>query len=326
MAHTTQHTTPGGTQDSARGGTHRRERTARRALRREAPSTVALLADEEDFAAMRQYASFAFDDHTAYLRQTEGLLRMLASQGVHTSIALFDPVEYEEFCADSDIDPDTSAARTRYTAEVAAAGPTVTYEGQPLDQLLKRLIGAAEQQATWEYATALLSRAGGCGCSDDPGHAAFRRARAALRRLLTAAGPGRHHVVCSVMASSVPLVAVVHAEATGERPADLDGTEALIFSTVLACGIATDSPGGIVLRTSAPGSPDTVRGWSLHQGWLRPLSEAEVFSAYCTDADTGEPVPPEHGVEYRPGIPLPAPDATDATDAPETTDVEVEGE
>ncbi|NUS88478.1 MAG: hypothetical protein HOY75_38715, partial [Streptomyces sp.] len=187
MAHTTQGSTPGGTQ--------RRERTARRALRREAPSTVALLADEEDFAAMRQYASFAFDDHTAYLRQTEGLLRMLASQGVHTSIALFDPVEYDEFCADSGIDPDTSAARTRYTAEVAAVGPTVTYEGQPLDQLLQRLIGAAEQQATWEYATALLSRAGGCGCSEDPGHAAFRRARAALRRLLTAAGPGSHHVV-----------------------------------------------------------------------------------------------------------------------------------
>jgi hypothetical protein len=111
------------------------------------------------------------------------------------------------------------------------------------------------------------------------------------------------------MASSVPLVAVVHAEATGEGPADLDGAEALIFSTVLACAIATDSPGGVVLRTSAPGSPDTVRGWSLHQGWLRPLSEAEVFSAYCTDADTGEPVPPEHGVEYRPGIPLPGPDA-----------------
>ncbi|MGY0055927.1 hypothetical protein ACWY4P_05095 [Streptomyces sp. LZ34] len=302
MAHTTQ------------GGTHRRERTARRALRREAPSTVALLADEEDFAAMRRYASFAFDDHTAYLRQTEGLLRMLASQGVHTSIALFDPVEFEEFCADSGIDPDTSAARTRYTAEVAAAGPTVTYEGQPLDQLLQRLIGAAEQQATWEYATALLSRAGGCGCPDDPGHAAFRRAQAALRRLLTAAGPGSHHVVCSVAASGAPLVAVVHAEATGERPVELDSTEALIFSTVLACGIATNSPGGVVLRTTVPGAPDTVRGWSLHQGWLRPLSEAEVFSAYCTDADTGEPVPPEHGVEYRPGIPLPGPDTPDSSD------------
>lgn len=300
MAHTTH------------GGTDRRDRAARRALRREAPSTVALLAGEEDFAAMRRYASFAFDDHAAYLRQTEGLLRMLAAQGVHTSIALFDPAEYEEFCVDSGIDPDTSVARTRYTADVAAAGPTVTYEGQPLDQLVQRLVGAAQQQATWECATALLSRAGGCGCGDDPGHAAFRRAQAALRRLLAAAGPGRHHVVCSVPANGAPLVAVVHAEATEAA----GGTEALIFSTVLACGIATNSPGGIVLRTTTPGAPDTVRGWSLHQGWLRPLSEAEVFSAYCTDAETGEPVPPEHGVEYRPGIPLPDPDGPDGPDTP----------
>ncbi|MER7790666.1 hypothetical protein [Streptomyces sp. NPDC097640] len=298
MAHTTQ------------GGTDRRDRAARRALRREAPSTVALLAGEEDFAAMRRYASFAFDDHAAYLRQTEGLLRMLAAQGVHTSIALFDPAEYEEFCADSGIDPDTSVARTRYTADVAAAGPTVTYEGQPLDQLVQGLVGAAEQQATWEYATALLSRAGGCGCGDDPGHAAFRRAQAALRRLLEAAGPGRHHVVCSVPANGAPLVAVVHAEATEV----VEGIEALIFSTVLACGIATNSPGGVVLRTTTPGAPDTVRGWALHQGWLRPLSEAEVFSAYCTDAETGEPVPPEHGVEYRPGIPLPDPEGPEGPD------------
>lgn len=296
MAHTTQ------------GRTHRRERSARRALRREAPSTVALLADEEDFAAMRRYASFAFHDHGAYLRQVEGLLRALASQGVHTAVALFDPVEYEEFCADSDLDPDTSAARTRYTAEVAAAGPTVTYQGQPLDQLVQALIGAAEQQATWEHATALLSRAAACGCPDDPGRTAFHRGRAALRRLLAAAGPGHHHLVCSVPASGAPLVAVVHAQAAEEGPAEVDRTEALIFSTVLACGIATSSPGGVVLRTTAPGDRDTVRGWALHQGWLRPLSEAEVFSAYCTDADTGEPVPPEHGVDYRPGIPLPGPD------------------
>ena len=29
--------------------------------------------------------------------------------------------------------------------------------------------------------------------------------------------------------------------------------------------------------------------------------------------------PPEHGVEYRPGIPLPAPDAPDAPDTPDPT-------
>ncbi|MGW7595555.1 hypothetical protein ACWGK9_41655, partial [Streptomyces rubiginosohelvolus] len=55
-------------------GTRQRTRrqTTRRALHREVPSTVALLADERDFAAMRHYASFAFDDHGAYLREMEG--------------------------------------------------------------------------------------------------------------------------------------------------------------------------------------------------------------------------------------------------------------
>ncbi|MET7900870.1 hypothetical protein ABZS86_05110, partial [Streptomyces sp. NPDC005355] len=184
MAHTRN-----GSKDRSRPGRHRKAKnptraakpTARRALRREVPSTVALLADERDFTAMRRYASFAFDDHALYLRQMEGLLRALASQGVHTTIALFDPVAYEEYCADLRLDPDTSASRTRYTAELAAAGGSVPYEGQPIDRLVLRLIGVAEEQATWEYATALLSRAGDCGdCGDDIGRAALDRASAAL--------------------------------------------------------------------------------------------------------------------------------------------------
>ncbi|MET7764594.1 hypothetical protein [Streptomyces sp. NPDC005336] len=312
MAHTRN-----GSKDRSRPGRHRKAKnptraakpTARRALRREVPSTVALLADERDFTAMRRYASFAFDDHALYLRQMEGLLRALASQGVHTTIALFDPVAYEEYCADLRLDPDTSASRTRYTAELAAAGGSVPYEGQPIDRLVLRLIGVAEEQATWEYATALLSRAGDCGdCGDDIGRAALDRASAALRAVLEAAGPGAHHLVCSVPAGATSLVAVLRAKATAERPPRLDASAAQVFRTVLACGIAHQSPGGIVLRTLAPGVPDVVRGWALLGGWLRPLSEAEVFTAYCTDAETGEPIPPEHGVEYRAGIPLARPE------------------
>ncbi|WP_458084568.1 hypothetical protein [Streptomyces malaysiensis] len=288
----------------------RRSRTARRVLRREVPSTVALLADERDFAAMRQYGSFAFDDHGAYLREMEGLLKALAARGVHTTVALFDPVAYEEFCADTRLDPDTPASRTRYTAELAAAGGTVTYEGQPVDRLVPRLIGVAEEQATWEYATALLSRAGHHGeChDDDTARAAFERAGAALRAAVEAAGPGMHHLVCSVPADGTSLVAVLHADAREAGPPQLSESSALVFRTVLACGFALRRPGGLVLRTIAADTPETVRGWALHDGWLRPLSEAEVFTAYCTDADTGEPIPPEHGVEYRAGIPLSRPE------------------
>ncbi|MEU1806629.1 hypothetical protein [Streptomyces sp. NPDC019937] len=309
MAHTDTGTGgPGRTHDH---GDDRGTPTAIRALRKEVPSVVALLAAEEDFAAMRRYASFGFDDHARYLRRMEGLLRALSSQGVHTTVALFDPVAYQEYCAHTRLDPDTPASRSRFTAEVASTGATVVYEGQSVDQLLPRLITAAEERATWEYASAVLARAGGrdgCdACGDGTGRAAFDRATAALYAVLDAAGPGLHHLVCSVPVDDTPLAAVVHATVREGRPPRLAEPGALVFRTVLACGIATGSPGGIVLRTSRPGAPDTVRGWALRDGWPRPLSEAEVFTAYCTDARTGEPIPPEHGVEYRAGLPLPRP-------------------
>ena len=68
--------------------------TMRRTLRREAPSTVGLLADAQDFAAMRHYRTFTFDDHTVYLQQVESLLKTLTAQGVHTTVALFDPEDF----------------------------------------------------------------------------------------------------------------------------------------------------------------------------------------------------------------------------------------
>lgn len=283
--------------------------TTRRKLRREAPSTVALLADEQDFAAMLGYATFPFDEHEAYLQEMEGLLRALSSQGVHTTVALFDPVEYEEFCEETRLDPDTPASRTRYVADVASAGATVPYEDQPIDQLVPKLIDEAERQATLECATTLLAGAGDCAdCGQDIGHAAYARASQALMRLLEAVGPGTHHAVCSVPVDGEQLIAVLHAECSANGTVHLREAHAWVFCTVLAAGIATESPGGIVLRSSTAAGTDTVRGWSLRDGWPQPLTEAEVFAAYCTDACTGEPVPPEPGVDYRAGIPLPVPE------------------
>ncbi len=62
-----------------------------------------------------------------------------------------------------------------------------------------------------------------------------------------------------------------------------------------------------------------MSGWALHDDWLRPLSEAEIFAAYCTDADTGEPVPPEHGVEYLAATTLVRPAAGEASPQGEET-------
>ncbi|MFJ5725116.1 hypothetical protein [Streptomyces sp. NPDC093149] len=277
----------------------------RRTLRREAPSTVGLLADEQDFAAMQRYRTFTFDDHTVYLRQVEGLLKTLAAQGMHTTVALFDPEEYAEFCSESGIAPDAPASRSRFTAEIASAGATVAYTGQAIDSLIPLLVGRAVRRATWEYATMLLAELGECAdCGQDIGRAAFDRASHLLLRMLEAAGPGTHHLVCSTPTENEHLLAVLHTERDTAGPARLESAEGTEFVTVLAVGIALEKPGGVVLRTSRAGTDDRVHGWRLVGGSLTPLTAGEVFSAYCTDADTGEPVAPESRVEYCAGFDL----------------------
>lgn len=287
---------------------HKQATSMRRTLRREVPSTVGLLADEQDFAAMTRYRTFTFDDHAAYLQQVDGLLRSLAAQGVHTTVALFDPEEFEEFCRDSGLDP-AAASRTRFTAQIVAGGAALPYTGQPIGRLVPLLINEAVRRATWEYATMLLARPGNCAdCGEDIGRSAFERASRVLMRLLEAAGPGTHHLVCSVPAEEEQLLAVLHAERPGDGPVRLDDADGLDFVTVLAAGIAVESPGGVVLRTSGPDTADRVRGWKLDRGRLQPLTAGEVFSAYCTDAITGEPVSPEPGVEYCAGFTIDEPD------------------
>ncbi|MFF8383721.1 hypothetical protein [Streptomyces kanasensis] len=288
---------------------HTRTTTSlRRTLRREVPGTVGLLVDARDFAAMRRYRTFPFDDHTTYLQETERLLRTLAAGGTHTTVTLFDPEDYAAYCAETGLDPDSRAGRSRYTAEIAVARTRVPYAGQPIEELVPLLVGTAVRHATREYATLLLADAGHCAdCGQDIGHAAFDQATRAVLRILEGAGPGTHHLVCSVPAADDHLLAVLHTDRTGPDRSRLDSTEGSEFVTVLAAGLARSAPGGIVLRTSSPGAPDRLHGWRLDHGRLVPLTEAEVFNAYCTDADTGEPLPPESGVEYRAGFDL-APD------------------
>lgn len=179
--------------------TDQTDHTMRRVLRREIAGTIGLLTDEHDFRAMRRYRSFTFHDHTAYLHQVEALLRTRAAQGTHTTVALFDPEEYADFCTAAGLEADTSASRARFTAELAAHGPTVPYEGQPLTDLLPALVDEAVRQATWEYTSTLLARLGNCAtCGEDLGRAAFTRASGLLRRVLETAPPGSRHLVCSV--------------------------------------------------------------------------------------------------------------------------------
>ncbi|MFS8203452.1 hypothetical protein ACLVWQ_32865 [Streptomyces sp. CWNU-52B] len=279
--------------------THGRHQTMRRDLRREIAGTIGLLTDEQDFTAMRRrYRTFGYDDHATYLQQVEGLLRTLASQGGHTTVALFDPEEYAEYCAEHGLAPDTASSRTRFTAELATTGATVPYEGQPLDALVPHLVDEAVRRATWEYANTLLTRIGRCAsCGEDIGRAAFVRAYELLVRVLEVSGPGERHLVCSVSTEPEALVAVLRTDDDHGTPR-LDESEAMEFTTVLAAGIATRSAGGLVMRTSTSHTTDRVYGWRLRGEALEPLTAGEVFDAYCTDAESGDLVSPEPGVDY----------------------------
>ncbi|MFJ3305414.1 hypothetical protein ACIPSA_20280 [Streptomyces sp. NPDC086549] len=278
---------------------HTAHQTMRRVLRREIAGTIGLLTDEHDFRAMRRYRSFTFDDHTTYLEQMEALLRTRAAQGTHTTLALFDPEEYAAFCAETGLDPDIPASRTRFTAELAATGATVPYEGQALTDLVPALVDEAVRQATWEYASTLLARVGPCAtCGEDIGRAAFTHATDLLARILETASPGDRHLVCSVSGTPETLVAVLHADKDTDGATHLDEAEALEFTTVLALGLATRSPGGLVMRTSAPNTADRVYGWRLRGNGLEPLTAGEVFDAYCTDVESGDLISPESNVDY----------------------------
>ncbi|MFF4763224.1 hypothetical protein [Streptomyces sp. NPDC001292] len=273
--------------------------TMRRVLRREIAGTIGLLTDEQDFRAMRRYRSFTFDDHTTYLRQVEKLLRLVAAQGGHTTVALFDPEEYAEYCETTGLDPDIPSSRARFTAELASTGPTLPYDGRPLAELVPDLVDEAVRQATWEYASTLLARLGPCAsCGENIGRTAFARAADLVVRILDTAPPGNRHLVCSVTGTPETLVAVLHADDEEGETTQLDEAEALEFTTVLALGIATDGPGGLVMRTTAPGTADRVYGWRLRGGGLDPLTAGEVFDAYCTDIESGDLISPESGVDY----------------------------
>lgn len=277
---------------------HTDNRTMRRVLHREIAGTIGLLTDEHDFKAMRRYRTFTFADHATYLKQVESLLRTRALQGSHTTVALFDPEEYAEFCTHKGLDPDNPSSRTRFTAQIAATGPTLPYDGRPLADLVPALVDEAVRQATWEYATTLLARLGACtSCGEDIGRAAFTRAAVLLVRILDTAPPGNRHLVCSVTGPPETLIAALHIADDGSA-LELDETEALEFTTVLALGLATESPGGLVIRVSAPDTPDRVYGWRMRAYGLEPLTAGEVFDAYCTDIESGDLISPESNVDY----------------------------
>ncbi|MEU5436495.1 hypothetical protein AB0G73_24380 [Streptomyces sp. NPDC020719] len=137
---------------------------------------------------------------------------------------------------------------------------------------------------------------------------ALRRATTAVARLLAVLGTGQQHLVCSDgRAAAITTVDVVLCGE--EMTLHHTAADTWALARVLARALTSQGGGGLVVRTSATqDTAERVRGWRVRDGWLTPLTAAQVFSAYCTDAVTGDPLSPERGIEYCPGLPIPSPE------------------
>ena len=136
------------------------------------------------------------------------------------------------------------------------------YAGQPLTHLLPLLVDEADRQATWDYASDLLARAGACA-DVRRGHRPRRlrprlpRPRAAPRR------PRRRHPPPRLLRPGRrrrPSLAVLHAT----RPTTAPGPARRSRGPRLLHGprrrLRPGSPGGLVLRTTQPrATPPTTR-------------------------------------------------------------------
>ncbi|MFG2298401.1 hypothetical protein [Streptomyces sp. NPDC048603] len=120
------------------------------------------------------------------------------------------------------------------------------------------------------------------------------RSAALLMGFLNAVGDGCHHLVVAASANGATLSVSVPFHNDGET-SDLDPDDALEAMMVLT--LAAMVGGGAVIRSTVDQASE-VMGWKLMEFYAKPLSASEIFNAYCTDAETGEVIPPEWGVEY----------------------------
>ena len=238
-----------------------------------------------------------FETHVSFCRQQ-----------LHTTVALFDPEEYAEFCAEHGPRPrHRRQPHPLHRGTRRHAAPPSRTSGQPSPTSSPTSIDEAVRHATWEYATTLLADLGAAPTAArtsaaPPSTAPPEPADAHPRH---GAGPGSHHLVCSVSATpdSTPRRPPRRRRhATGAtRPRR--GRRRLEFATVLAVGIALESPGGLVMRTSAPDAPDRLHGWRLHGDGLDPAHRGRGLRAPTAPTSTsGDLVSPESGVDYCAGF------------------------
>ncbi|MEU0950273.1 hypothetical protein ABZ379_47720 [Streptomyces canus] len=139
-------------------------------------------------------------------------------------------------------------------------------------------------------------------------HALLDRATDAYMALVNLLEDGEHRVVVVASTAQGELTECQELTVIGDAVV-IDESESLRVTVTVAAAMVACSTGSVVVRTSAPNGVESARGWVVRNGWLRPLSESRIRQAYTVDAETGAPMDPPPGLEFRQAERVPRPEA-----------------
>ncbi|NWF31067.1 hypothetical protein HW130_33310 [Streptomyces sp. PKU-EA00015] len=77
-----------------------------------------------------------------------------------------------------------------------------------------------------------------------------------------------------------------------------------VLDVIALLSLTSGRIGGAVVRTKHRDDTSRVLGWRLGDCTADPLGRAGIFTDFCTDAVTGEPIPSEPGAEYADAPPV----------------------
>ena len=271
------------------------------------PVALALAADAADFACLSRYGLFGRATFEAYLRRTGTQLRALLGQGLEVHLRLLEPADFEDFCEAFGFAPADRQARVAYAADPDLVGRPFLYAGERLGDLLPALVENHRVRVRLSIAcTALLSALEGDVRPGERLAAVFRYAAEVYVTVLLGAGDGSHLLT---LRSHGPedgeeLTAAVEVRTERGVVTAAAGEQAVeAFCVTLAAGVAADGAGEMLLESHPGGRPTPlVRGWTLADGRLRPMTVAEVFAALAADDARGAGLP--DGASARPGFAL----------------------
>lgn len=128
------------------------------------------------------------------------------------------------------------------------------------------------------------------------------RAADLLMGIFDAVGDGQHLLTASAYTPDGPMTSMAHIEnRANETEIDVDDANRLLLVLAMTAG---QGVGGLVVRTRTGEATSRVMGWHLSDVAAAPVSRGALFDAYCTDPATGEPIPPEPGMEYADAPPV----------------------